>query len=142
MLQTKYAKLRKKKKQLTASKNPSKPDQDKVAKSINSVPEAKDAKEVAKKLIRSGQIHAIQKSVEKERLEKSKGFKRSQGTYVRTLFVSPNHELNGIFSGLERKLGGMDARAGYQPFSATHGPGGGFDTGGEDMNPEPPVSNA
>lgn len=35
----------------------------------------------------------------------------------------------------------MDARAlsGYQPFSATHGPGGGFDTGGEDMNPEPPV---
>ncbi len=40
--------------------------------------------------------------------------------------------------GLERKLTGMDARAGYQPFSATHGPGGGFDTGGEDMNPEPP----
>ena len=29
-------------------------------------------------------------------------------------------------------------KAGYQPFSATHGPGGGFDTGGEDMNPEPP----
>ena len=79
MLQTKYAKLRKKKKQLTAAKNPTKPDQDKVAKSSNSVPEAKDAKEVAKKLIRSGQIHAIQKAVEKERSEKSKGFKRSQG---------------------------------------------------------------
>ena len=31
-----------------------------------------------------------------------------------------------------------NAKAGYQPFSATHGPGGGFDTGGEDMNPEPP----
>ena len=28
--------------------------------------------------------------------------------------------------------------AGYQPFSATHGPGGGFDTGGDDMNPDPP----
>lgn len=24
----------------------------------------------------------------------------------------------------------------YQPFSATHGPGGGFDTGGEDFEPE------
>jgi len=35
-------------------------------------------------------------------------------------------------------LTGMDARAGYQPFSATHGPSGGFDTGGEDTNPEPP----
>ncbi len=23
----------------------------------------------------------------------------------------------------------------YQPFSATHGPGGGFDTGGEDFEP-------
>ena len=40
--------------------------------------------------------------------------------------------------GLERKLTGLDARAGYQPFSATHGPGGGFDTGGEDANPDPP----
>lgn len=34
----------------------------------------------------------------------------------------------------------MDARVGYQPFSATHGPSGGFDTGGEDMDPEPAVS--
>ena len=40
--------------------------------------------------------------------------------------------------GLERKLTGLEnARAGYQPFSATHGPGGGFDMGGDDMNPEP-----
>ena len=55
----------------------------------------------------------------KAKAEKSTGFKRSQG--------------------LERKLTGLDgARAGYQPFSATHGPGGGFDTGGEDMSPDPP----
>ena len=62
------------------------------------IPEAKDAKEVAKKLIRSGAIAAIQKSVEKDakaKAEKSTGFKRSQG--------------------LERKLTGLDgARAGYQ----------------------------
>ena len=87
------------------------------------IPEAKDAKEVAKKLIRSGAIAAIQvgspvslmrkddrypysarrlspqKSVEKEakaKAEKSTGFKRSQG--------------------LERKLTGLSdgARAGYQ----------------------------
>ena len=32
--------------------------------------------------------------------------------------------------GFERKLNGMDrAMSSYQPFSATHGPGGGFDTG-------------
>ena len=46
---------------------------------------------------------------------------------------------------MERKLTGISgvgsgtdnaAKASYQPFSATHGPGGGFDTGGEDMNPE------
>ena len=41
--------------------------------------------------------------------------------------------------GLERKLNGMDrALSSYQPFSATHGPGGGFDTGGEDFEPEIP----
>ena len=51
------------------------------------IPEAKDAKEVAKKLIRSGAIAAIQKSVEKEakaKAEKSTGFKRSQ---ARILYV-------------------------------------------------------
>ena len=32
-----------------------------------------------------------------------------------------------------------NARAGYQPFSATHGPGGGFDMGGDDMGNEPVV---
>ena len=30
------------------------------------------------------------------------------------------------------------AMSSYQPFSATHGPGGGFDTGGEDFEPEVP----
>ena len=124
MLQMKYAKLRKKKKLLAAIK----------AQNSNKVAESKpisgpttsshkkplgtgDAKEQAKKLIRSGTIN-LQPTQEKDRGEKSTGFKRSQG--------------------LERKLTGLDnARAGYQPFSATHGPGGGFDTGGEDMNPEP-----
>ena len=51
------------------------------------IPEAKDAKEVAKKLIRSGAIAAIQKSVEKEakaKAEKSTGFKRSQ---ARILYI-------------------------------------------------------
>ena len=36
-------------------------------------------------------------------------------------------------------MNGMDrALSSYQPFSATHGPGGGFDTGGEDFEPEIP----
>lgn len=68
-------------------------------------------------IVNAATVH-LQPTVERDRGEKSAGFKRSQG--------------------LERKLTGLDnARAGYQPFSATHGPGGGFDTGGEDMNPEP-----
>lgn len=129
MLQRKYAQLRKKKKQLAAIKSNTEEERKERAnselemmkKKNKPIPEAKDAKEVAKKLIRSGAIAAIKKAVEKEakaKAEKSTGFKRSQG--------------------LERKLTGLDARAGYQPFSATHGPGGGFDTGGEDMNPDPP----
>jgi len=79
---------------------------------------------VAKKLLKSGQIKAIKKTLEKEKVKDEKangGFKRSQG--------------------LERKLSGMDrAMSSYQPFSATHGPGGGFDTGGEDFEPEIPES--
>ena len=62
--------------------------------------EAKDSKEVAKKLIKTGAIDSIKKSVaERAKAEKSTGFKRSQG--------------------LERKLTGMtdNARAGYQPFT-------------------------
>lgn len=130
MLQSKYAKLGKKKKRLaqrTASGKtetqtdklimPSSSSQLKKSSPLNNK-DAKDAaKEAAKKLLRAGSIN-INPTTERDRGEKSAGFKRSQG--------------------LERKLTGLDnARAGYQPFSATHGPGGGFDTGGEDMNPEP-----
>ena len=36
-------------------------------------------------------------------------------------------------------MNGMDrALSSYQPFLATHGPGDGFDTGGEDFEPEIP----
>ena len=122
MLQAKYAKLRKKKRQLAAVKNPDAAEkaEKEAQKKVVSTTSAKDAKEVAKKLIRTGAIAAIQKSAEREKIEKFGGFKRSQM--------------------LERKLTaatGDSAKSGYQPFSATHGPGGGFDTGGEDMNPEP-----
>ena len=121
----KYAKLRKKKKLLAAIKaqNSNKDAESKPVTGPSTSTHKKplgsgDAKEQAKKLIRSGAIQLKEKDQEKDRGEKSTGFKRSQG--------------------LERKLTGLDnARAGYQPFSATHGPGGGFDTGGEDMNPEP-----
>lgn len=124
MLQAKYAKLRKKKKQLQALKAPKPSETEKVTHlSKGKIPEAKDSKEVAKKLSRSGALIALQKSVaERERNnDKSKGFKRSQG--------------------FERKLtnDSRGAMSGYQPFSATHGPGGGFDTGGDDAEThEPP----
>jgi hypothetical protein len=172
MLQNKYAQLKKKKKQLamvaaggtsTANRMGSAmimgKDKEHDRKAIGAVaaehemggkkkrlmhiPEAKDAKEVAKKLIRSGAIAAIQKSVQKSAkvsTEKSKGFKRSQGELEGSSSFFRADQTGFSFSGLERKLTGLDARAGYQPFSATHGPGGGFDTGGEDMNPEPPVN--
>ena len=125
VLQMKYAKLRKKKKLLAAIKaqnsnkdTESKPVTGPITSTHKKPLGTGDAKEQAKKLIRSGTIN-LHPTQEKDRGgEKSTGFKRSQG--------------------LERKLTGLDnARAGYQPFSATHGPGGGFDTGGEDMNPEP-----
>ena len=111
MLQAKYAKLRKKKKQVAAFKNQgsTKSEQDQSSKTSSSLVSSKksvgslDAKEQAKKLIRSGNLK-LQPSQDREKSEKSTGFKRSQG--------------------LERKLTGLDnARAGYQPFSATHGPG-------------------
>ena len=95
---------------------------------------AKDAKEAAKKLIRSGAIAAIQKSAERVRTEQSAGFKRSQGLERKLTTVG-----GSVGSMIGSSASGPDnAKAGYQPFSATHGPGGGFDTGGEDMNPEPP----
>jgi len=163
MLQAKYAKLRKKKKQLAEAKNnaaktgtgttgtltdtSSEKPLDRVggrernnstglnaplAPNISATP--KDAKEAAKKLIRSGAIAAIQKSAERERTEKAAGFKRSQGLERKLTTVG-----GSVSSMIGSSASGPDnAKAGYQPFSATHGPGGGFDTGGEDMNPEPP----
>ena len=127
MLQTKYAKLRKKKAALKNHNSAKNESDSKLSSSVTAptknpnkkhISTVGDAKEQAKKLIRSGTIN-LQPSHKNDRGDvKAKGFKRSQG--------------------LERKLTGLDnARAGYQPFSATHGPGGGFDTGGEDMNPEP-----
>ena len=103
-----------------------------LAPNISATP--KDAKEAAKKLIRSGAIAAIQKSAERERTEKAAGFKRSQGLERKLTTVG-----GSVSSMIGSSATGPDnAKAGYQPFSATHGPGGGFDTGGEDMNPEPP----
>ena len=90
-----------------------KPKQEPEHNKIKKHTKAEDAKEVAKKLLKSGAIKANKKSLEKEKAKDEKsigGFKRSKG--------------------LERKLNGMDrAMSSYQPFSATHGPGGGFDTG-------------
>lgn len=59
----------------------------------------KDAKEVAKKLLKSGKIHAIKAPDNRERQDS--GFKRSKA--------------------LERKRGiGQDKPGGYQPFSMMH----------------------
>ncbi len=61
--------------------------------------EARDAREVAKKLLKSGAISAIRKPCEKT---ETAGFKRSRG--------------------LERKLSSSDrAPSGFQPFSASQG---------------------
>jgi hypothetical protein len=43
--------------------------------------------------------------------------------------------LRFLLQGFERKHNQDRAMSSYQPFSATHGPGGGFDTGGEDFEP-------
>ena len=63
MLQAKYAKLRKKKRQLAASKNPDAAEkaEKEAAKKAAATANAKDAKEVAKKLIRTGALPKIQK---------------------------------------------------------------------------------
>jgi len=115
-LMSKYAKLRRKKKQL---QDVTKPKQEPEKNPLKRPSEAKDAKEVAKKLIKTGAIRAIKNSLDKEKIKDEKlnsGFKRSQG--------------------FERKHNQDRAMSSYQPFSATHGPGGGFDTGGEDFEPE------
>ena len=126
-LQLKYAKLRRKKKQLQEVNKPKQePEQNKVGFSsliireiftifikLKRPAEAKDAKEVAKKLLKTGAMKAIKKSLEREKSREEKTI----GTFKRS-------------KGFERKLNGMDrAMSSYQPFSATHGPGGGFDTG-------------
>lgn len=95
MLQNKYQKLKKKKKALQLLKAP-KPEPEKQP-PLKRPTEAKDAKEVAKKLLKSGAISAIRvESKEKQ------GFKRSKN--------------------LERKLGTSDKAqvSGYQPFQSTH----------------------
>ena len=93
-----------------------------LAPNISATP--KDAKEAAKKLIRSGAIAAIQKSAERERTEKAAGFKRSQGLERKLTTVG-----GSVSSMIGSSATGPDnAKAGYQPFSATHGPGGGFET--------------
>nr|CAG4638786.1 EOG090X0F8Z [Cyclestheria hislopi] len=97
MLQAKYQKLKKKKKALQALKAP-KPEPEKTPTSKRPA-EARDAREVAKKLLKSGAISAIPKPNEKT---ETAGFKRSRG--------------------LERKLSSSDrAPSGFQPFSASQG---------------------
>ncbi|XP_057378578.1 negative elongation factor E-like [Daphnia carinata] len=97
MLQTKYQKLKKKKKALQALKAP-KPEPEKTP-ALKRPAEARDAREVAKKLLKSGAISAIPKPCEKT---ETTGFKRSRG--------------------LERKLSSSDrAPSGFQPFSASQG---------------------
>nr|CAG4645866.1 EOG090X0F8Z [Lynceus sp. MCZ IZ 141354] len=95
MLQAKYAKLRKKKKALVALRTP-KPEVEK-----SSLPtkrphqnEARDAREVAKKLLKSGAIQVAKP----DRSKDSTGFKRSRT--------------------LERKLSTTESRVGFQPFAA------------------------
>ena len=68
-LQSKYAKLRRKKKQL---QDVSKPKQEPEHNKIKKPSEAKDAKEVAKKLLKTGAIKAIKKSLEKEKAKDEK----------------------------------------------------------------------
>ena len=89
MLQAKYAKLRKKKKQVAAFKNQgnAKPEENQPSKvsTLSSTTKkslgSMDAKEQAKKLIRSGTIN-LQPSRQRETNEKSTGFKRYAGFYI------------------------------------------------------------
>ncbi|KAL7637942.1 UNVERIFIED_CONTAM: hypothetical protein RMT77_011555 [Armadillidium vulgare] len=96
MLQAKYQKLRKKKKALQALKAPKQEPEPLVP--LKRPMEAKDAKEMAKKLIKSGAIKVPEKP--QPSTEKTT-FKRSIG--------------------LERKLSAVEkAPSGYQPFSTSH----------------------
>ncbi|XP_075228708.1 negative elongation factor E [Lycorma delicatula] len=97
MLQAKYQKLKRKKKALQALKAP-RPESERTPTALSKRPvEARDAREVAKKLIKSGAIPAIAKTPKRP---EQAGFKRPRG--------------------LERKLSGNERTvSGYQPFSAT-----------------------
>jgi len=98
VLQNKYAKLRKKKRALVAMKTPVRPEPEPIHQAVKRPSEAKDAKEYAKKLIRSGAIRSIER----------KGDHKDKTTFKRS-------------KGLERKLTVSDrALSGYQPFSAAH----------------------
>ncbi|CAM1314871.1 NELFE (predicted) [Pycnogonum litorale] len=101
MLQKKYSRLKKKKKALQQFKSP-KPEpvvSPQVPKRVSDT--SYDAKEVAKKLLKSGAISAIKKET-----KETKGFKRSKT--------------------LERRRNTTDVKsgsssvAGYQPFSSSH----------------------
>lgn len=93
MLQAKYEKLKRKKKALQNLKAP-RQEPERTTPIKRPQIEARDAREIAKKLIKSGAIAAIQKAPKRD--EKA-GFKRPRG--------------------LERKL--ERSLPGYQPFSAT-----------------------
>ena len=45
------------------------------------------------------------------------------------VLISITESIINILQGFERKHNQDRAMSSYQPFSATHGPGGGFDTG-------------
>jgi len=94
MLQAKYAKLKKKKKALQAHKAPKQESQPMPAKRPEA---ARDAREVARKLLKSGAISAIQKPQKQEQTS----FKRPKGQERKK--VQPE----------------VTANPAYQPFSST-----------------------
>lgn len=96
MLQAKYQKLKKKKKALQALKTP-KPEQELKTLTLKRPADARDAREVARKLIKSGAIPAIQKQQTKQ---DQTSFKRPKGQERKR--VQPD---SGVAS--------------YQPFSST-----------------------
>lgn len=97
-LQAKYQKLKRKKKSLQAQKAPRpEPERAQVSSTLKRPIEAKDAREVARKLLKSGAINPI---VRPPKRCEQEGFKRPRG--------------------LERKLTETDRStvSGYQPFSS------------------------
>ncbi|KAK3913634.1 Negative elongation factor E [Frankliniella fusca] len=97
MLQTKYQKLKKKKKALQAWKAP-KPEPERTTPTQKRPTEGRDAREVARKLLKSGAIPAIPKI---QKRPEQAGFKRPRG--------------------LERKLSAAERTvSAYQPFQPAH----------------------